>query len=199
MALTESEVLALSLGAVLGGFALIAIAIVAWFLRKHHRNRASLTERIRGNGNRHRDARNRTLLLNPVFDDEFLDVDVIPDVVALLRSCKLLSQRLMSTMLQEASVVRDHHVQRIVEVSKLIGPRAAALAESMYSPDEAVIIRHATALVTSIDQLVSTAKACCEQVNIPWLDDLAVVVLADFRRLALSVDHMQAQRSALSA
>lgn len=75
------------------------------------------------NENRYRDSRNRTLLLNPVFDDDFLDVDVIPDVVALLRSCKLLSQRLVATMLQEVSVTRDNDAQRIVEVSRLIGPR----------------------------------------------------------------------------
>jgi hypothetical protein len=47
MALTESEILAISLGAVLGGFALIAIAIVAWFLRKHHRNRANINDHLR--------------------------------------------------------------------------------------------------------------------------------------------------------
>ena len=75
------------------------------------------------NDSRYRDSRNRTLLLNPIFDDDFLDVDVIPDVVALLRSCKLLSQRLVATMLQELSVARDNNAQRIVEVSKLIGPR----------------------------------------------------------------------------
>jgi hypothetical protein len=35
--------------------------------------------------------------------------------------------------------------------------------------------------------------------DMPWLDELAVVVLADFRRLAVNVDHMQDQRAAQSA
>eukprot|EP00730_Choanoeca_flexa_P003604 TRINITY_DN11451_c0_g2_i1.p1 TRINITY_DN11451_c0_g2~~TRINITY_DN11451_c0_g2_i1.p1 ORF type:complete len:198 (+),score=39.56 TRINITY_DN11451_c0_g2_i1:213-806(+) len=197
MALTETEVLAISLGAVLGGFALIAIGIVACFLRKHHQSRTLMHDHLLNE--MHHSNNTRTMQLNPVYDDDFADVDVIPDVVNLLKSCKSLASRLVSTVLQELSVASNASAQAMLDAAHLIGPRAAALTDAMHSPEETAIIRHATLLVSAIDQLVRAAKRCCPSSTMPWLDTFAVGVIADFRRLALSVDRMQAQRAAVSA
>ncbi|EDQ92683.1 uncharacterized protein MONBRDRAFT_5433 [Monosiga brevicollis MX1] len=156
MSLSNAEVLSIALGLVLGGFALIGLGIVAFFIYQHHRQRADISTALLSDEEEEAAARQPD-------DADPWEVNILPDVVTLLKSCKLLSYRLMSTVLEEAGQ-SDHELvtgsmDAIVAASRPIGARANDVTESMYHPvDRTRLLTSATALVKCIDDLVCATR-----------------------------------------
>ncbi|XP_052247750.1 transmembrane protein 98-like [Dreissena polymorpha] len=97
---------------------------------------------------------------------------LIPHCIAILKTCHLLTERLVGMTMGSAEIYTQEMLTDIITIAKRINPRVDDVVQCMYPPlDPRLLEARCTALVLSVSHLVLVTKNACKSTqNMDWID-----------------------------
>eukprot|EP00049_Salpingoeca_infusionum_P001391 m.47956 g.47956 ORF g.47956 m.47956 type:complete len:211 (-) comp11004_c0_seq1:2917-3549(-) len=193
------DTLAIALSVIFTAFVLIALAIVAYFLRKQYRRsadlRATFIPHRRASGD---DDSVDIMLFQPATTmghyhhaQESYVCALFPHVVALLKACKTLTHQLLAATIQSSDEdgLVTGSLDSIIAASSPVADQADLLTQAMYPPiEEDDVTEAAVSIVKSIDHFVQVVKANTDSQRLPMLDTLCRNVIKEYTSLIKAID-----------
>eukprot|EP00055_Hartaetosiga_balthica_P003587 m.8340 g.8340 ORF g.8340 m.8340 type:complete len:239 (-) comp3094_c0_seq1:690-1406(-) len=223
MGLSKTEQLTIALSFIICLFLLICFFVIFYFMRRYSNRSASLTIPLEPNRrNSFADhSRRNSFVDHPRERDreeqfyEFAENDmdtvgrtdlethasnIVSSGVSLLRSCKKLSHNLLAQLIDGATAEGSDLVfgslDIILEAIEPLSSKADELTRCIYPPIyEVDLVQAATSLVSTMDNIVRVTKENCEHSKLAWVDEVAIQIIRDFKRLCVNVDQFREVRS----